>query len=174
VIVVAVRWYLRYHLSYRDMEELLVERGIEVDHVAGSLAWAAACIAAFGLGFGVATIARPAILAHHYGTHRYATMNTPIILAKAAAPLAAAALGINHLLPWTLRVPKTPSGQVRWHVRTHGDAAQAIRFHPGSSARLVVLGDGRTCAWEQIGSSGSFWTAFNGVELVWAAVNVAP
>jgi IS6 family transposase len=33
VIVVAVRWYLRYSLSYRDVEELLAERGIEADHV---------------------------------------------------------------------------------------------------------------------------------------------
>src|SRR3954454_10216073 len=33
VIVVAVRWYLRYGLWYRDVEELLVERGVEVDHV---------------------------------------------------------------------------------------------------------------------------------------------
>src|SRR5205809_6524824 len=38
VIVVAVRWYLRFNLSYRDLsyrdlEELLLERGIEVDHV---------------------------------------------------------------------------------------------------------------------------------------------
>jgi hypothetical protein len=33
VIVVAVRWYLRYGLSYRDVEDLLTERGIEVDHV---------------------------------------------------------------------------------------------------------------------------------------------
>jgi IS6 family transposase len=33
VIAVAVRWYLRYGLSYRDVEELLPERGIEVDHV---------------------------------------------------------------------------------------------------------------------------------------------
>jgi hypothetical protein len=33
VIVVAVRWYLRFGLSYRDVEELLAERGIEVDHV---------------------------------------------------------------------------------------------------------------------------------------------
>jgi transposase-like protein len=32
VIVVAVRWYLRFNLSYRDVE-LLVERGVEVDHV---------------------------------------------------------------------------------------------------------------------------------------------
>jgi transposase-like protein len=33
VIVVAVRWYLRFNPSYRDVEELLVERGVEVDHV---------------------------------------------------------------------------------------------------------------------------------------------
>jgi IS6 family transposase len=33
VILLAVRWYLRYGLSYRDVEELLAERGIIVDHV---------------------------------------------------------------------------------------------------------------------------------------------
>ncbi len=33
VIIVAVRWYLRFGLSYRDVEELLAERGVEVDHV---------------------------------------------------------------------------------------------------------------------------------------------
>ncbi|WP_405104069.1 IS6 family transposase [Micromonospora sp. NBC_01412] len=33
VIVLAVRWYLRFNLSYRDAEEPLVERGVEVDHV---------------------------------------------------------------------------------------------------------------------------------------------
>jgi transposase, IS6 family len=33
VISLAVRWYLRYGLSYRDVEELLAERGITVDHV---------------------------------------------------------------------------------------------------------------------------------------------
>ena len=33
VITVAVRWYLRYGLSYRDVEELLAGRSIEVDHV---------------------------------------------------------------------------------------------------------------------------------------------
>ena len=31
--MIAVRWYLRYGLSYRDVEELLAERGITVDHV---------------------------------------------------------------------------------------------------------------------------------------------
>jgi hypothetical protein len=33
VIMVAVRWYLRYGLSYRDVEELLAERGITVNHL---------------------------------------------------------------------------------------------------------------------------------------------
>jgi transposase-like protein len=33
VIVVAVRRNLRYGLSYRDVEELLAERGVDVDHV---------------------------------------------------------------------------------------------------------------------------------------------
>jgi transposase-like protein len=33
VILSAVRWYLRYGLSYRDVEELLAERGVDVDHV---------------------------------------------------------------------------------------------------------------------------------------------
>lgn len=33
VIILAVHWYLRFGLSYRDVEELLAERGIEVDHV---------------------------------------------------------------------------------------------------------------------------------------------
>jgi transposase, IS6 family len=35
VIVLAVRWYLRFGLSYRYVEELLTERRIEVDHVTG-------------------------------------------------------------------------------------------------------------------------------------------
>ena len=33
VIILALGWYLRYGLSYRDLEELLAERGVEVDHV---------------------------------------------------------------------------------------------------------------------------------------------
>jgi transposase, IS6 family len=33
VITVVVRWCPRYFPSYRDVEELLTERGIQVDHV---------------------------------------------------------------------------------------------------------------------------------------------
>lgn len=32
VILTCVRWYLRYKLSYRDIEELMAERGVHVDH----------------------------------------------------------------------------------------------------------------------------------------------
>jgi len=27
-----MRWYCKYALSYRDIEEMIIERGIEVDH----------------------------------------------------------------------------------------------------------------------------------------------
>jgi predicted MFS family arabinose efflux permease len=54
------------------------------------------CVLAFGLGFGVGTIARPALLADTYGTARFATiagvMTVPLTITKAVAPLAAAAL----------------------------------------------------------------------------------
>jgi transposase-like protein len=33
VILLAVGWYQRFSLSYRDVEELLAERGLFVDHV---------------------------------------------------------------------------------------------------------------------------------------------
>jgi len=63
---------------------------------------AATGIVLFGLGFGVATIARPAILADRYDTAAYATiaatMAAPTIVAKASAPVAAAAAPLM-LLP---------------------------------------------------------------------------
>ncbi len=32
IIRLCVRWYLRYSLSYRDLEEIMRERGLQVDH----------------------------------------------------------------------------------------------------------------------------------------------
>ena len=32
IILLCVRWYLRYSLSYRDLEEMMRERGLSVDH----------------------------------------------------------------------------------------------------------------------------------------------
>ena len=32
LIVLCVRWYCRYAISYRDLEEMMAERGVAVDH----------------------------------------------------------------------------------------------------------------------------------------------
>ena len=32
IILLNVRWYCRYPLSYRNLEEMMQERGVEVDH----------------------------------------------------------------------------------------------------------------------------------------------
>jgi transposase, IS6 family len=32
IILLCLRWYLRYCLSYRDLEEMMAERGVDVDH----------------------------------------------------------------------------------------------------------------------------------------------
>ena len=33
MILLYVRWYLRYSLSYRDLQEMMAERGLSIDHV---------------------------------------------------------------------------------------------------------------------------------------------
>lgn len=62
-------------------------------------AGAIAGVVGFGLGFGVATIAKPVLIAGRYDTRRYATIAAtlvvPVTIAKATAPLGAAAL-LNH------------------------------------------------------------------------------
>jgi MFS family permease len=65
--------------------------------VAGSTRLGAViAVTGFGLGFGVASLATPGLLADRYGTTAYAsiagTLATPVTLAKAGAPLGAAAL----------------------------------------------------------------------------------
>ena len=65
-------------------------------HLGHSIAGVAACVVAFGLGFGIGWLARPAIVAARYGTARYASiagaMALPTTLARALAPLGAALL----------------------------------------------------------------------------------
>jgi transposase, IS6 family len=33
IIILCVRWYLRYPLSFRQLEEIMAERNLSVDHV---------------------------------------------------------------------------------------------------------------------------------------------
>jgi predicted MFS family arabinose efflux permease len=64
--------------------------------LAGSRTGAVIAVTAFGLGFGIASLATPQLLADRYGTTAYASiagaLATPVTLAKAGAPLGAAAL----------------------------------------------------------------------------------
>ncbi len=46
LIVQAVAWYLRYPLSYRDLEEMFRERGFEVDHGEHKKYWGSVSYAA--------------------------------------------------------------------------------------------------------------------------------
>lgn len=64
--------------------------------LADSRTGAIIAVTAFGLGFGIASLATPALLADRYGTVAYATiagiLTVPITLARAGGPLGAAAL----------------------------------------------------------------------------------
>ncbi len=75
---------------------------ITLANLGHSVIGAAIGMTAFGIGFGVATIARPAIVAERYGTGRYATiaasMTVPLTAAKAAAPVTAALTMPGHFM----------------------------------------------------------------------------
>jgi transposase, IS6 family len=43
IILLCVRWYVRYSLSYRDLEEMMRERGLHVDHTTIYRSRAAVC-----------------------------------------------------------------------------------------------------------------------------------
>ncbi|MCW6003595.1 MFS transporter [Micromonospora sp. CPCC 205371] len=64
--------------------------------VGGNRSAAVAAVVAFGIGFGVASLIAPIMLADRYGTTAYATiaglLTTPVMLARATAPLGAAGL----------------------------------------------------------------------------------
>jgi transposase, IS6 family len=33
IILLCVRWYLRYSLTYRDLEQIMLERNLSIEHV---------------------------------------------------------------------------------------------------------------------------------------------
>jgi len=93
---------------------------LALPHLGRTTGGAVACVVAFGLGFGVATIARPAIVADRYGTARYATiaagMTLPITLGKAFAPLAGAAIAPNTFVT-AAGISCLTSAALLWTVR---------------------------------------------------------
>jgi predicted MFS family arabinose efflux permease len=79
-----------------------------------SLGWAALGIAGFGFGVGVATIARPAILAGRYGAASYGTitaaMMVPVSLARAGAPLLATSMPAGTFMVVAAVLPAIAAG----------------------------------------------------------------
>ncbi|MEV8373112.1 MFS transporter [Kribbella sp. NPDC056861] len=67
---------------------------------------AALCILLFGLGFGVSTLATPAILLERYGAAGYGTISgvlaTPVLAARAIGPLGAAVLAMKAGYHYTM------------------------------------------------------------------------
>jgi hypothetical protein len=64
------------------------------------------CVLLLGLGFGVATIARPALLAEYFGTAAFATLSAlwavPLTVMESCTPLAMAALWHTTGLGWAM------------------------------------------------------------------------
>jgi MFS family permease len=112
---------------------------IALPHIGGTVAGAAAAVIAFGLGFGVASIAKPAIVADRYGTARYATiaatMTVPITLARAFAPLAAATATVGVAFTAAGAACLASAGLL-WATRT------ATRTQPLATLRAGLLEPG--------------------------------
>ncbi len=71
IILLCVRWYLRYSLSYRDLEEMMLERGLHVDHTTIYRSRAA-----------LRTRNRTALLASPQSYHRFLGMDETYIKIK--------------------------------------------------------------------------------------------
>lgn len=96
----------------------------------GSVAAAVVCVIAFGIGFGVNTIAKPAIVVDRYGVLRYATisaaMTVPVTLARAGSPVAGAAVPTTVFLV-AAAVLTLASAATLWTVGDPGPTRRPAR-----------------------------------------------
>ncbi|GGN97431.1 putative transporter, MFS family protein [Actinoplanes lobatus] len=96
LLLTAVGGRIRLHRVVAAIFGLQAAAAFSLPLVAGSTGGAVAGVIAFGLGFGIASLATPQLLAERYGTTGYATIAGTlaafVTLAKAGAPLAAAGL----------------------------------------------------------------------------------
>nr|WP_296069132.1 MFS transporter [uncultured Actinoplanes sp.] len=96
-------------------------------------------VTGFGIGFGVASLAGPALLADRYGTTAYAsiagTLAAPVTLAKAVAPLAAAVLATGGYLPVL-----ATTGALCLLAATGILARAATPFPPNREHRVRMIG----------------------------------
>ena len=96
LLLTAARRRFRLHIVVAAVFATQAAAAISLPFAGHTRAGAVIAVTGFGIGFGVASLATPSLLADRYGTTAYAsiagTLATPVTLAKAAAPLAAAAL----------------------------------------------------------------------------------
>jgi MFS family permease len=96
LVLTAAQRRVRLHRVVAAVFTIQAAASMSMPLVADSRIGAILSVTAFGLGFGIASLATPQLLADRYGTTAYAsiagTLATPVTLAKAGAPLAAAAL----------------------------------------------------------------------------------
>lgn len=96
LLLTAARRRFRLHTVVAGIFAVQATAAISLPFVGDTRLGAVVAVTGFGIGFGVASLATPSLLAGRYGTTAYAsiagTLNTPVTLAKAGAPLAAAAL----------------------------------------------------------------------------------
>jgi hypothetical protein len=96
LLLTAARRRLRLHTIVAGVFAVQAAAAMSLPFIGGTRLGAVIAVAGFGLGFGVASLATPGLLADRYGTTAYAsiagTLATPVTFAKAGAPLGAAAL----------------------------------------------------------------------------------
>jgi len=96
LVLTSAQRRFRLHLVVALVFTVQALAAIGLPFIGDTRAGAVIAVTGFGLGFGVASLASPALLADRYGTTAYAsiagTLATPVTLAKAGAPLGAAAL----------------------------------------------------------------------------------
>ncbi|MFC5006081.1 MFS transporter [Dactylosporangium cerinum] len=96
LILTGAQRRIRLHRVVAVVFTVQAAAALSLPFAGGTRTGAIVAVTGFGIGFGVASLATPALLADRYGTTAYAsiagTLAAPVTLAKAGAPLAAAAL----------------------------------------------------------------------------------
>ncbi|GIE54438.1 MFS transporter [Amorphoplanes nipponensis] len=96
LVLTAAQRRVRLHRIVAAVFAVQATAALSMPLLAGSRTGAVLTVTAFGLGFGIASLATPQLLAERYGTTAYAgiagALATPVTLVKAGAPLGAAAL----------------------------------------------------------------------------------
>ncbi|MBB2946560.1 MFS family permease [Actinoplanes lutulentus] len=138
LLLTATARRMRQHRVVAAVFALQAAAALSMPALAGTRPGAILVVSAFGLGFGISSLATPQLLADRYGTTTYAsiagTLAAFVTLAKAGAPLAAAGL-------------LTVSGDYRTVLLTAGSAclvaAGSICARAGTPRPAGAAADGR-------------------------------